>query len=76
MNELVNKVLTIDSREVACMIEKNHAHLLRDIDIFSEYLNESKIGLVEFWRKSLYKDGKGENRKCYLITKKGCEGLF
>lgn len=78
MQNLIPKInlLTIDSREVARMMEKRHADLLRDLNIFSNYLSDSierKIALSEFWQKSSYKDGKGEIRKCYLITKKGCE---
>lgn len=73
MNELVNKVLTIDSREVSKMIEKRHDHLIRDIDIYSEYLTVPKIGVSEFWRLSSYQDSTGRKLKCYLITKKGCE---
>ena len=34
---------------------------------------ELKIELVEFFRENTYKDGKGETRPCYDITKKGCE---
>ena len=33
----------------------------------------AKISPVEFWNVSAYKDSKGENRPCYLVTKKGCE---
>lgn len=73
MNNL--QTLTLDSREVAKMIAKAHAHLLRDIDTYTAYFNESKIGLVDFFQKSCYKDIKGEQRKCYRITKKGCEFL-
>ena len=78
MQNLIPKInlLTIDSREVARMMEKRHADLLRDLNIFSNYLSDSierKIALNEFWQESSYKDGKGEIRKCYLITKKGCE---
>ncbi|MGI5823970.1 MAG: Rha family transcriptional regulator [Bacillota bacterium] len=68
--------ITLDSREVAKMVNKNHAHLLRDIEIYSNYLlnaNETKIGLVDFFQKSNYKDSKGQLRPCYNITKKGCE---
>lgn len=68
--------LTIDSREVARMVEKRHADLLRDLNIFSNYLSDSierKIALNEFWQESSYKDKIGRKLTCYLITKKGCE---
>lgn len=77
MNNLtiVNKEgqLVSDSREVAQMIGKHHAHLLRDIKGYIEILNQSKIGFVDFFIESSYQDSKGETRPCYLLTKQGCE---
>lgn len=67
--------LYIDSREVAKMMEKRHADLLRDVEIFSAYLGESKIGFSDFWQHSTYKTAQNKTMKCYLITKKGCEFL-
>lgn len=64
---------TIDSKEVAEMVGKDHHKLLRDIRRYEEQFNESNIGLVEFFQESTYVDGKGETRPCYKITKKGCE---
>lgn len=40
--------LTLDSREVAVMLEKEHNHLLRDISVYAKYLTETKIGLSDF----------------------------
>ncbi len=64
---------TLDSREVAEMVEKKHYNLIRDIKGYVEELNELKIEVVDFFRENTYKDGKGEKRPCYDITKKGCE---
>lgn len=75
MNHLMDVSLTLDSREVSKMLAKNHADLLRDISKYERYFNESKIALVEFFIPDTYIDSKGEERKCYLITKKGCEFL-
>ncbi len=63
----------IDSREVATIVGKEHRKLLRDIRIYIEQLNQSNIGLVDFFIESTYIDGKGESRPCYMVTKKGCE---
>lgn len=63
----------ITSLEVAEMVGKEHKELLRDIRRYSQQFNESKIALVDFFIESTYKDGKGEKRPCYLVTKKGCE---
>lgn len=67
------KVLTLDSREVAEMVGKNHADLLRDIRRYQEYLTESNFALSDFFVESNYKDITGRELKCYQVTKKGCE---
>ena len=64
---------TLDSREVAEMVGKKHYNLMRDIKGYAEELNELKIEAVDFFKENTYKDGKGETRPCYDITKKGCE---
>lgn len=71
MNELEQKYLS--SREVAEMVEKNHADLMRDIRRYTEYLGESKIALAEYFKEDTYTDAQGKERECYLISKKGCE---
>jgi len=48
-------------------------NLIRDIKGYAEELNELKIEVVDFFKENNYKDGKGETRPCYNITKKGCE---
>lgn len=66
----------VDSREVAEMVGKSHAHLMRDISGYVQILersNESKFGLVDFFLPHTYQDSKGETRPCYLLTKKGCD---
>lgn len=63
----------ISSREVAEMIEKDHAMLLRDLRRYTKQFNECNLAVVEFFQESTYKDNKGEERPCYNITKKGCE---
>lgn len=64
---------TLDSREVAEMIGKEHHKLMRDIRRYEIQFNQSNIGFVDFFRESTYEDSKGETRPCYSITKKGCE---
>ena len=68
-----NGQLYTDSREVAKMIGKDHAHLMRDISGYIEILSQSKIGSADFFKESSYKDAQKKSRPCYLITKKGCE---
>lgn len=63
----------LDSREVAEMVDKEHKYLMRDIRMYSTDMTGAKISPVDFWSESTYKDSKGEERPCYLVTKKGCE---
>jgi Rha family phage regulatory protein len=68
-----NKPLTIDSREVAKMVGKDHSHLLRDIKGYIEILGKSNFGLADFFVENTYTDLQGKKRNCYKVTKKGCE---
>ena len=70
---IVADVETIDSREVAEMVEVTHASLLKKVRNYEEILTKSKLTSLDFFIPSEYKDTKGETRKCYLLTKKGCE---
>ena len=73
-NELLNpSVETIDSREVAEMIEIAHASLLKKVRNYEEILLKSKLTSVDFFIPSEYKDSTGRILKCYHLTKKGCE---
>lgn len=64
----------IDSRDVAKMIGKTHAHLMRDIDSYKEVLDQNpKLDSDRFFIESSYQAGTGKNYKCYLLTKQGCE---
>lgn len=65
--------ITLDSREVAVMVGKEHSKLLKDIRRYIKQFNEANIGLVDFFTESAYEDTKGETRPCYQVTKKGCE---
>lgn len=77
MNDLTvfeqNGQLLTDSREVAMMVEMNHFDLIRKIKGYIKHLNESNFTVVEFFIESTYTDSKGEERPCYLCTKKGCD---
>lgn len=64
---------TLDSREVAEMVEKDHAMLLRDLRRYEKQFTECKIAVSDFFLKSEYKDSTGRTLPCYRITKKGCE---
>lgn len=55
------------------MVDKQHSELLKDIRRYAVQLNEGNIPSVDFFTESTYLDAKGEDRPCYLVTKKGCE---
>lgn len=71
--------LVVDSREVANMIGKQHAHLLRDIQGYIQILESNaetlaaqqnpNLDSANFFLESTYVDPKGETRPCYLMTK-------
>jgi len=63
----------IDSREVAQMIERTHAELLKSIRTYADYLAEGEIPLGDFFIESTYLDGNNQSRPNFLITKKGCD---
>lgn len=68
--------LLINSRQVADMVDKDHAHLMRDIRGYVETLRKStnpNLDSLNFFIESTYEDAKGEIRPCYLLTKQGCE---
>lgn len=73
VSNIFTKEKTISSLEVAEMVEKEHKNLMRDVRNYVAELNQLKIESVDFFQESKYKDGKGEERPCYNITKKGCE---
>ena len=71
-----NTVDVVDSRQVAEMIGKDHAHLMRDIAGYAKIIESSsqtKFGLADFFIPSTYKDAQDKPRPCYLLTKKGCD---
>lgn len=68
-----NGQLVVDSREVAEMVDKQHAHLLRDIKNYCDILLSSNLSSMDFFLESTYKDSIGRTLPCYLLTKKGCD---
>lgn len=78
----INNNLTLDSREVAKMLGKDHTELLRDIEGRKDgkgvgiipTLEKGNFPLSQYFIESSYKSGVREY-KCYLVTKMGCEML-
>lgn len=69
-----NNELYVDSREVAEMTGKRHAHLVRDVDNYKEVLHQNpNLVSDDFFLESSYQAGTGKRYKHYLLTKKGCD---
>lgn len=74
-NELINTsaIETIDSREVAEMVDMEHKNLLSKIRKYVEILDGSKLSRPQFFVPSTYVNNQNKEQPCYLLTKKGCE---
>lgn len=64
---------TLDSREVAGMVEKKHYNLMRDIKVYVDELGKLNFEFSDFFRESTYRTDQNKVMPCYGITKKGCE---
>lgn len=66
---------TINSREVAEMVDKRHSDLIRDIETYVGYISENaELRSQDFFTESSYKtQGNNKTYKCYELTKQGCE---
>lgn len=73
MNQLQIKN-TINSREVAEMIGKDHSNLMRDIRGYVQILENSNLNSQDFFLPSSYKvDGNNKTYDCFELTRKGCD---
>lgn len=65
--------IVADSRDVARMIGRQHAHVMRTINTMYGHLSQSNFGLADFFIKATYMDDQGKPRPCYYLTQMGCE---
>ena len=78
MNELITKQ-TLDSREVAEMVDMEHKLLLRKIygskdrNGYITILSKNQMEPAKYFIESTYIDAQGKERKNCQITKIGCE---
>ena len=72
MNELITSQ-TLDSREVADMVGKEHSNLMKDIRRYIDQSAEVNIDLGDFFQNAVYSDANNQTRSCFSITRKGCE---
>ena len=74
MNEIMVKQ-TLDSREVAEMMDTRHDNLLKKIDNINKDLTDLNFKVSEYWIEKTYKDASGKENRGLEITRKGCEFL-
>ena len=58
----------VNSRDVAEVFEKQHPHVLRDIDCI---LTNPDLDASPWFRPVLYEDAKGEDRRSFDLTRDG-----
>jgi len=74
MSNLQKLPPTLDSREVAKMVDMRHADLMRNIDHYIDVMGQNaKLRSDDFFIEQTYTAGTGKQYKRYDITKKGCE---
>lgn len=70
---------TIDSREIAEMLEMKHYQILEKLEGTKTVkgiiptLTDHNFVVSDYFQESTYKDASGKENKCYLFTKMGCE---
>ena len=64
---------TITSLEVAEMVGRNHADVMRDIRNIIAQLGESKIAESTYFISSTYVNTQNKEQPMFSLTKKGCE---
>ena len=72
-------IQTIESREVAKMLNMRHDNLIQKIRNITTQMNQSaelKSKVGDFYIQSEYFDDNNQLRVCYLLTKLGCEHLL
>lgn len=82
---LNNEELTIDSREVAKMMETDHSEILKKLEGTKRAdgsvkqvgiiptMTKGKIPVSNYFIPDAYIDTSGKENKCYYFTKMGCE---
>lgn len=72
---------TITTLEIAEMMDTTHFDVLKKLEGAKDrkgiipVLNDRQMSVVDYFIESTYEDAKGEERKCYLVTKMGCDFL-
>lgn len=76
-----NNTNTITTLEIAEMMETEHSKLLRKLEGdgtrkgIIPILSEAHLGVADYFKESTYQDAQGKPRKCYNVTRLGCDFL-
>lgn len=82
-----NNAQTITTLEIAEMMETEHGEILKKLEGTTKpdgsakqvgiipVLSKGEIPVAEFFQESTYLDAQGKPRKCYNVTKLGCDFL-
>ncbi len=74
-------IQTITTLEIAEMMETEHSKILRKLEGDETHkgiitvMSEAHLGVAEYFQESTYLDAQGKTRKCYNVTKLGCDFL-
>jgi len=68
---------TLESREVAKMIGKEHKNLLANIRTYIQYMEGGQLRIQpsDFFVESTYINEQNKQMPCFLVTKQGCETI-
>lgn len=67
----VDKTMVVSSREIAKNFEKEHKHIIRDIDAKINSLETSVQNWTHLFMESKYEDKYGREQREYLLTRDG-----
>lgn len=76
-----DRIQTITTLEIAEMMETEHSKILRKLEGDETHkgiisvMSKAHLGVAEFFQEGTYLDIQGKHRKCYNVTKLGCDFL-
>ena len=66
MNNLMQNIKTMSSREIAKLADKQHGHVIRDIELLNETLAQESLSIIG---ESFYTADNGQTYREFLLTK-------
>lgn len=72
---------TITTLEIAEMMRVPHSDILKKVEGrkdrkgYMQIISEGQMSVADYFQESTYVDAQGKNRKCYKVTKLGCDFL-